>query len=57
VERRIKALVLIAAYPDWTVEQFAEKLGCSAATLYRDPLIRQALNLRCRGQRPPGDHQ
>jgi two-component system nitrogen regulation response regulator GlnG len=57
VERRIKALVLIETYPDWTVEQFAEKLKCSAATLYRDPLINRALDLRKKDRRFPRGHK
>jgi DNA-binding NtrC family response regulator len=57
VERRIKALVLIETYPEWTVEQFAEKLKCSTATLYRDPLINRALDLRKRDRRIPRGHK
>jgi two-component system nitrogen regulation response regulator GlnG len=57
VERRIKALVLIESYPDWTVEQFAEKLKCSPATLYRDPLINRALDLRKKDRRFPRGHK
>ena len=57
VERRIKALVLIQTYPDWTVEQFAEKLKCSTATLYRDPLINRALELRKGDRRLPHGHK
>jgi hypothetical protein len=57
VERRIKALVLIQTYPDWTVEQFAEKLKCSTATLYRDPLINRALELRKSDRRLPHGHK
>jgi len=57
VERRIKALVLIETYPDWTVEQFAEKLKCSTATLYRDPLINRALDLRKKDRRLPRGHK
>jgi hypothetical protein len=57
VERRIKALVLIETYPDWTVEQFAEKLKCSPATMYRDPLINRALDLRKKDRRIPRGHK
>jgi DNA-binding NtrC family response regulator len=57
VERRIKALVLIETYPDWTVEQFAEKLKCSPATLWRDPLINRALDLRKKDRRFPRGHK
>jgi DNA-binding NtrC family response regulator len=57
VERRIRALVLVQTYPDWTVEQFAEKLKCSTATLYRDPLISRALELRKADRRLPHGHK
>lgn len=57
VERRIKALVLIQTYPDWTVEQYAEKLKCSTATLYRDLLINRALELRKEDRRLPHGHK
>jgi len=57
VERRIKALVLIQTYPDWPAKQFAEKLKCSTATLYRDPLINRALELRTTDRRLPHGHK
>jgi DNA-binding NtrC family response regulator len=58
VERRIRALILIQTYPDWTVEQYADRLRCSGlrgspATLYRDPLIKRALDLRKNDRRVP----
>jgi DNA-binding NtrC family response regulator len=46
VDRRMRALVLIQTYPDWTVQQYADELNCSKATLYNDPLIKRALELR-----------
>jgi two-component system nitrogen regulation response regulator GlnG len=57
VERRIKALVLIQTYPDWTVDQYADKLKCSTATLYRDLLISRALELRKADRRLPHGHK
>ncbi|MBY0522277.1 MAG: hypothetical protein K2R98_02710 [Gemmataceae bacterium] len=53
VERRIKALILIQSYPEWTVEQYAEKLKCHYGTLYRDLLIKRALDLRKGDKRRP----
>jgi DNA-binding NtrC family response regulator len=47
LEWRIRALVLIEAYPEWTVEQYAEKLGCPRTKLYKNSYTRLAL--RCRG--------
>jgi DNA-binding NtrC family response regulator len=38
-----QALVLIHNHPEWTAGQYAEELGCSRTTLYRDPIIRAAL--------------
>jgi two-component system C4-dicarboxylate transport response regulator DctD len=57
VVRRIKALVLIQTYPEWSAKQFAEKLKCSTATLYRDPLINRALELRKGDRRLPHGHK
>ncbi len=57
VERRIKALVLIQTYPEWTVVQYAEKLDCSKSTLERDRLIKQALKLRKDDLRLPHGHK
>jgi DNA-binding NtrC family response regulator len=56
VERRIRALILIETYPDWTVDQYADKLKCCPSTLYRDPLIKRALDLRKNDRRPPRGH-
>jgi len=53
VERRTKALILIQSYPEWTVDQYGEKLKCSPATLYRDKLIKRALDLRKGDKRLP----
>jgi DNA-binding NtrC family response regulator len=57
VERRIRALILIQTYPEWTVVQYAEKLGCSKSTLERDRLIKQALKLRRDDLRLPHGHK
>jgi two-component system nitrogen regulation response regulator GlnG len=57
VERRIKALVLIQTYPEWTVIQYADKLGCSKSTLDKDKLIKQALKLRKNDLRLPHGHK
>jgi two-component system nitrogen regulation response regulator GlnG len=53
VKRRSDALVLIQTYPEWTVLQYAEKLGCSKSTLERDDLIKRALDLRKADRRLP----
>jgi CheY-like chemotaxis protein len=51
---RIEALLLIANRPELNVEQYADRLGCSRATLYRDPEIKRALKGRNVGAyRPP----
>lgn len=47
---RPEALLLIQDNPEWTVEQYAEKLNCSKATLYRDPIINRALQARGGGR-------
>jgi transcriptional regulator with GAF, ATPase, and Fis domain len=57
VERRIRALVLIQTYPEWTVAQYADKLDCSKSTLDKDPLIKQALKLRKDDLRLPHGHK
>jgi DNA-binding NtrC family response regulator len=57
VERRIRALVLIQTYPGWTVQQYAEKLGCSKSTLDRDSLIKKAMDLRKDDLRLPHGHK
>jgi DNA-binding NtrC family response regulator len=57
VERQIRAFVLIRSYPEWTVEQYAKKLGCSKSTLDRDPYIKQALALRKGDLRLPHGHK
>jgi DNA-binding NtrC family response regulator len=57
VERRIRALVLIQTYPEWTVAEYAKKLGCSKSTLERDRLINQALELRKEDLRLPHGHK
>jgi hypothetical protein len=46
LERRVRAVALIQTYPDWTVEQYAKKLGCGKDVFYRDELIKRALDLR-----------
>jgi DNA-binding NtrC family response regulator len=53
VERQIRAFVLIRTYPEWTVEQYAKKLGCAKCTLDRDPYIKQALEMRKEDRRLP----
>jgi transcriptional regulator with GAF, ATPase, and Fis domain len=53
VDRRTKAIALILTYPDWTVKQFAQKLKCSTATLYRDEVISSALEVRKSDRRLP----
>lgn len=51
---RIEALLLIANRPELKVDEYAERLGCSRATLYRDPAIKRALKSRsASGHRPP----
>jgi DNA-binding NtrC family response regulator len=57
VERRIRALVLIQTYPEWTVQEYANKLDCSKSTLERDRLIKQALELRKGDLRLPHGHK
>jgi DNA-binding NtrC family response regulator len=52
-KRQSEALLLIRTYPDWTVKQFAEKLKCSTATLYRDEYISRALEARKADRRLP----
>jgi DNA-binding NtrC family response regulator len=51
VELETKTLVLIRKYPHWTVEQYLEKLRSdnlkvSKATLYRNQVIKTALDMR-----------
>jgi len=51
---RVNALLLIANRPELKVDEYAERLGCSRATLYRDPAIKRALKSRnASGHRPP----
>ncbi|HEY7426728.1 MAG TPA: sigma-54 dependent transcriptional regulator [Gemmataceae bacterium] len=45
-----EALLLIHNNPEWTVEEYAEKLGCSKATLYRYEAIKRALQARGGGR-------
>jgi two-component system C4-dicarboxylate transport response regulator DctD len=56
VKRRMDAFALIQSYPEWTVSQYAARLGCSKSTLERDPLIKQALELRKDDLRLPHGH-
>jgi DNA-binding NtrC family response regulator len=60
VELETEALVLIRKYPHWTVEQYLEKLRSdnlkvSKATLYRNPVIKIALDMR-KGERKGFHH-
>jgi DNA-binding NtrC family response regulator len=50
---RAKALVLVLEHPEWTNKEFAQALGCSVATLYRDPHVGKALKGRKLGGSPP----
>jgi DNA-binding response OmpR family regulator len=51
---RIEALRLIINHPELKVDQYADRLGCSRATLYRDPEIKRALKTRKgTAHRPP----
>jgi DNA-binding NtrC family response regulator len=45
-----EALLLIRDHPEWTADQYAEKLSCSKATLYRDTIINRALQSRGGGR-------
>jgi hypothetical protein len=45
-----EALLLIHNNPEWTVEGYSEKLGCSKATLYRYDAIKRALQARGGGR-------
>jgi DNA-binding NtrC family response regulator len=54
--RQYKAVMLIKAYPHWTVRQYADELECSQATLYRDEVIQRALEMRKNDRRPPRGH-
>jgi two-component system nitrogen regulation response regulator GlnG len=45
-----EALLLIHNNPEWIVEEYAEKLGCSKATLYRYEAIKRALQARGGGR-------
>jgi DNA-binding NtrC family response regulator len=38
-----EALILIMNHPEWTVDELAQKLGCSRAKLYRNATIKRAL--------------
>ena len=60
MELETEALVLIRKYPHWTVEQYLEKLRSnnlkvSKATLYRNPVIKIALDMR-KGERKGFHH-
>jgi CheY-like chemotaxis protein len=46
---RTRALMLIADRPDLTVDEIAEQVGCSKASLYRDEIIKAMLQRRKRG--------
>jgi DNA-binding NtrC family response regulator len=48
LEWRSRALVLIEAYPEWTVDQYAKKLRCTRDKLYRDKHTKLALKMRGR---------
>jgi len=50
VRLQTEALLLIHNNPEWTVEEYAEKLGCSKATLYRYEAIKRALQARGGGR-------
>jgi DNA-binding NtrC family response regulator len=50
---RAKALILVREHPEWTNKEFAQALGCSVATLYRDPIVGQALKDRKLVGSPP----
>jgi DNA-binding NtrC family response regulator len=52
--RRARAMTLIPAHPDWTVERLARELGCAPATLYRDPIISRLLEGRSASPPPRG---
>ena len=53
-----EALLLIANHPEWTALEYAKKLGCSKAKLYKNPHINRALKDRNTGSfRPPGGYK
>jgi DNA-binding NtrC family response regulator len=49
-EFQTEALLLIHNHPEWTADQYAEKLGCHRSKLYKYPIIRRAL--LAKGDRP-----
>jgi DNA-binding NtrC family response regulator len=54
----VDALILINNHPEWTVAELTQKLGCSKAKLYRDPIINRALKGRGAGAyRPPAGYK
>jgi len=43
---QVQALLLIAENPQWTAAEIAQALGCSRSKLYRDGVVRRALQMR-----------
>jgi DNA-binding NtrC family response regulator len=43
---QVQALLLIAENPHWTAAEIAQALGCSRSKLYRDAVVRRALQMR-----------
>lgn len=53
-----EALILINNHPEWTAVEYAQKLGCSKAKLYKNPIINRALKDRNAGRnRPPSGYK
>jgi CheY-like chemotaxis protein len=52
-----EALLLIHNHPEWTALEYAKKLGCSKAKLYKNPIINGALKERNAGNRPPSGYK
>jgi DNA-binding NtrC family response regulator len=53
-----EALLLIANHPELTVDEIAERLGCSRSKLYRDLYLTRAIKGRKSGNyRPPRGHK
>jgi CheY-like chemotaxis protein len=54
-----EALILINNHPEWTAVEYAQKLGCSKAKLYKNPIINRALKDRNAGnyRPPPGGYK
>jgi CheY-like chemotaxis protein len=42
----MKALILIHNHPEWTVDDYANDLGCTRNALYKNPIINEALKRR-----------